>query len=61
MVASEHPHVDLADAERKGGLFEKAFGVRLELAWQRTRKNGKGQGKQRGGQVARDRAEPRRM
>jgi exopolyphosphatase/guanosine-5'-triphosphate,3'-diphosphate pyrophosphatase len=61
-VAPEHPHVDLADAERKGALFEKAFGVALELTWQRSRKrNGRSRGALRGGQTTRGSAEPRRM
>ncbi len=41
VAAPANPQVDLGDAERKGALFEKVFGVRLELAWRRPRKNGK--------------------
>ncbi|UCF42059.1 MAG: Ppx/GppA family phosphatase [Gemmatimonadota bacterium] len=35
--APRSPRVDLADAVRKGALFEKAFDVRLELEWARSR------------------------
>jgi exopolyphosphatase/guanosine-5'-triphosphate,3'-diphosphate pyrophosphatase len=59
--SSANPHVDLADAERKGSMFEKVFGVGLEFAWQRSRKNDKRRGAQPGGQMARARVEPRRI
>ena len=38
-VSSElNPHVELADAERKSGLFESAFAAELTLQWARRRK-----------------------
>jgi len=33
-LASEEPIVELWDAKRKSGLFEKAFGARLTVRWQ---------------------------
>jgi hypothetical protein len=33
-LGKTEPVVELWDARRKGGLFEKAFGVRLTLRWQ---------------------------
>jgi exopolyphosphatase/guanosine-5'-triphosphate,3'-diphosphate pyrophosphatase len=37
LQAPRNPGVDLADAQRKGTLLEKAFDVRLSLEWSRSR------------------------
>ncbi len=37
LQAPRNPGVDLADAQRKGALFEKAFDARLSLEWSRSR------------------------
>jgi exopolyphosphatase/guanosine-5'-triphosphate,3'-diphosphate pyrophosphatase len=37
LQAPRNPGVDLADAQRKGALLEKAFDVRLSLDWSRSR------------------------
>lgn len=37
LKAPRSPGVDLADAQRKGALFERAFDVHLELEWSRSR------------------------
>ncbi len=41
LQAAENPAVELADAERKAGLFETVFGVRLLLEWTGARARGK--------------------
>ena len=52
-VRSEpNPHVELADAERKSGLFEKAFGTELVLQWARRRKARKAAAAGRRGRAA---------
>jgi exopolyphosphatase/guanosine-5'-triphosphate,3'-diphosphate pyrophosphatase len=60
VAAPTNPHVDLGDAERKAVLFEKVFGVRLELVWQRPRKNGVSGAGQQSRQTKRGSREPRR-
>jgi hypothetical protein len=40
VTATHDPEIELEDAKRKAGLFERAFHTELTLAWARPRARG---------------------